>query len=340
MLKKLISLLFVVIFLSACAKNEQKEEIVFSSWGSVTEVQVLNHVIENFEQKNPNIKINFIHIPQNYFQKLHLLFAASTPPDVIFINSLYLPVYSDELMDLSQIIDFSAFYKNSTEALSVEGKNLAVPRDISNFVLYYNKNIISNPKIKDLTELEHVLSQITTQNHWGISFERDIFLAEPYTLTLGFDKGITFYKNMEGKYTPMPSDIGSSTLAQMFLDEKLAFYLSGRWMYPKINESAKFPFGIITFPATVPADSSGWAISKKTKHKDAAILFIKFLSSKESIDYFTKSGLIVPARKDSSELLNNTKERVFIEAISKSQRVERGKDYNKQRDMLNKQYFK
>ena len=88
----------ITIFLSGCTNKAKKEEILFSSWGSVTEIGILEKVIKDFEQKNPEIKITFIHIPQNYFQKIHLLFAASTPPDVIFINNLYLPLYSEKLL--------------------------------------------------------------------------------------------------------------------------------------------------------------------------------------------------------------------------------------------------
>jgi ABC-type glycerol-3-phosphate transport system substrate-binding protein len=56
----------------------------------------------------------------------------------------------------------------------------------------------------------------------------------------------------------------------MFLDEKIMLYLSGRWMYPKIKETANFPWGIVPFPGVSPADASGWAISKSSKHKDSA----------------------------------------------------------------------
>ena len=155
----------------------------------------------------------------------------------------------------------------------------------------------------------------------------------PYIKTLGFDEGIGYYKEIEGKYTPNPSDIGSLTLAQMFIEGRIGLYLSGRWMYPKINESVKFPYGIITFPGVTPADASGWAISKKTKHKDSAVKFIRFLSSKGSIDYFTRTGLIVPARIDSSEII---KEPAFLKAIEKSEPNITDKNYNKYRDNMNK----
>jgi multiple sugar transport system substrate-binding protein len=50
-------------------------------------------MLNDFETKNPDLKVEFIHVPQNYFQKLHLLFASNLAPDVIFINNLYSPIY-------------------------------------------------------------------------------------------------------------------------------------------------------------------------------------------------------------------------------------------------------
>ena len=105
MLKRLVLFLILPFMFSACSVQKNIETITFSSWGSVTETQIINGLIKEFENKNPDIKINFIHIPQNYFQKIHLLFASSTSPDVIFINNLYLPVYANNLMVLDDIIN-------------------------------------------------------------------------------------------------------------------------------------------------------------------------------------------------------------------------------------------
>ena len=336
MLKRLLILFFIPFILCACTKNSI-EEISFSSWGSITETDILTKLISNYEEQNPNVKIKFLHIPQNYFQKLHLLFASSTAPDVIFINNLYLPLYSNQLEDLTDITEKKDFYQQSLEALSYEGKLYAIPRDISNFVFFYNKNITGeiNPNWT-FNEFKKIIQKTTDPNHFGVSYERDVYWASPYTTTLGFDKGIEFYKNIEGKYAPTPAQVGSSTLAQMFLDGKLALYLSGRWLYPKINESAKFPYGVVTFPGTITSDASGWAISKNSKHKTEAVKFVQYLSSKESIDYFTQTGLIVPARIDSAKLI---KEQAFINAIEKSVPNHVDKNFSKQRDELNRKIF-
>lgn len=338
MLKRLLIFLALSLILCSCSRKNDVESITFSSWGSITEVKIISDVIRDFEKQNPNIKVNFMHIPQNYFQKVHLLFASSTPPDVIFINNLYLPVYSNHLLDLSNIINKNEYYKQSIDALTVDDKLYAVPRDISNLVFYYNKNLMgeldSNLNFEDFKKLIQ-----KPQNHgiWNLSYERDILYASPYIQTLGFDNGIKFYKSLEGKESPNPSDIGSLTSTQMFINGRIGLYLSGRWMFPKISSSVKFPYGIIAFPGTTNSDASGWAISSTTAHKEAALKFIKYLSSKKCIDYFTETGLIIPARIDSSKSI---KEEAFIKAIEKSKANITNKNYNKYRDNLNKSIWK
>ena len=332
MLKKLLILLFLPLILCSCTKN-QTEEITFSSWGSITETEIINKVIKEFENNNPNIKINFIHIPQNYFQKLHLLFVAQQEPDVIFINNLYLPIYAEKLIELD--IDQNNFYPQTIKAMSYNGKLLAVPRDISNLVFYYNKSIVNN--INPNWNFQDFIKIINSIKHYyPTGFERDIFWAQPYILTLGYKDGINFYLDLEGKYAPTPSEVGSSTLTQMFIDGKIALLLSGRWMYPKICEKARFPFGIVTFPGTVNSDASGWAISKNSQHKESAMKFINFLASKEISEYFTKTGLIIPARKDCAYLI---KEKAFLDAIEKSEPTIVDKNYKKNQDKINKELF-
>jgi multiple sugar transport system substrate-binding protein len=266
-----------------------------------------------------------------------LLFASSQAPDVVFINNLYLPVYCNNLEDLSEIIDKKDFFPQSIEAMSINGKIYAVPRDVSNYVFYYNKNIVGKIDSNwSFAEFENIINKTNTKGKWGVSFEPNILLAEPYILTLGMDKGINYYKNLQGKNAPTPSQIGSSTGAQMFLEGKIGLYLSGRWMYPKISQTANFPFGIVPFPGETYSDASGWAISKASKHKQSAKKFIRYLSSDKSTDFFTESGLIVPARQDSAEKI---KEKAFLYAISKSVTRKPDKNFNRNRDKLNKQYF-
>ena len=363
MLKKIIFLLFVSFFLVGCRSKLETEEIVFSSWGSITEVQVLKQIIKNFEDENPKIKINFMHIPQNYFQKIHLLFASKTAPDVLFMNNLYLPIYEAELEDLSDFITKEDYYPQTLSGMSYGGKILGVPRDISNLVLYVNLDKMYFPASNwTIDELLNQARKSTKKTQFGIGTEDDIYWLTPYLSYFGggildsnsnlmFDtpksnKALSFYKDLVEKYrvAPTKSQIGSSTLAQMFLDEKIVMYLSGRWMYPKISEKAKFNWAVINFPygeSEQLSDVSGWVISKASMHKEASRKFVDYLSNEISSEYFTQTGLVVPARIKTSQLLNNNKhnEAVFIEVITHSKPTPVSKDYKKIIDKINNKIF-
>ena len=62
---------------------------------------------------------------------------------------------------------------------------------------------------------------------------------------------------------------------------------------------------------------------------------MKFLSSKQSIEYFNSTNLIVPARMDVK-----VDDSAFEVSIEQSEPVHYGKDYKKISDSLNKKFFK
>lgn len=331
--KKLILLLFIIgVSIFCCvhflkkADTLQKTTIQFSSWGSESELKILEPILADFERDNPDIKVDFMHIPQNYFQKIHLLFASNTAPDVIFMNNQYLPIYINAgvLEDLSGYdFEFDKFYEKSLKALSHEGKIYAVPRDVSNLVIYYNKDLFDKYNVpypkKGWTFDEFLLTaqKLTHRPEvFGVSFEDEPLFYLPYLTSMGVEdfsdfndekmqKGLKFYADLRNKYhvAPKKEESASATMAQMFLQGRLGMHLSGRWLVPKYRQEAKFDWDVVEFPkgnagSVVPLDASGWAVAKSSKHKQESVRLIKYLSSKESLEKFTQSGLIVPARVD------------------------------------------
>ena len=67
MMKKIFVLLISLFIFSGCSVKQNEELISFASWGSITEVKILKQIIADFEEENPNIKINFMHIKKVTF---------------------------------------------------------------------------------------------------------------------------------------------------------------------------------------------------------------------------------------------------------------------------------
>lgn len=360
--KNILLFLCLIITLSFLSHKPETKQVTvqFASWGSESEINILKPILRDFENQNPEIKIDFMHIPQNYFQKIHLLFASNTAPDVIFINNLYLPIYANAgvLEDLSDF-DFEGFYPKSVETLSWQGKNYAVPRDISNIVIFYNRDLFKKFGVNEpeegwtLEDLKNKAQKLTNSpSLFGISFDENPILYLPYLTTCGewIDdelNGLKFYADLRNKYhvAPRREEIASATMAQMFLQGHLAMQTSGRWLVPKYREEAKFDWDVVEFPACkqgeqsiVPMDASGWAISKNSKHKQEALKLVSFLASKESSAKFTQSGLITPARKDVDDVFFDGKKpknaKVFLKVAQTSIPTPVTVNYNEVLDKL------
>lgn len=364
-IKKLIPVLLFSILLCGCAPKDNRTTIEFASWGSKSEIDILKPILTDFEKENPNIKVNFMHIPQNYFQKIHLLFASNTAPDVIFINNLYLPIYANANLLEELTIKQTDYYPQSLEALSWKGKLYAVPRDVSNLVVFYNKDLFDQKNIEypspnwTYSDFLKTAQKLTNNGNFGISFEEDPLFYLPYLMSngggilpdeinlKGSQDGLKFYADLRKKYhvAPLKSESASATMAQMFLQQKIGMYISGRWMVPKLREVAQFDWDIVQFPkgtkgSIVQLDASGWAISKSSIHKQEAQKLVDYLASKESSEKFTTSGLIVPARVDVSNskyFLDGKKpknSKIFLNIIKTSKPTPVTIDYREITDKL------
>ena len=368
----IISIVLIVLYLSLSLlwykKPTKQNTVTFASWGSQSELRILQEIISDFE-KESNINVNFLHIPQNYFQKLHLLYASNKEPDIIFINNQNIPLYIEAglLEDLNEYFPNAenTFNNEAINCFKKEEKLYAIPRDISNLVLYYNNDIFKNKNIKipekinNLKQLKELSLEIKKTNIWALNYEEDplfwlYYLAangggvisdNKYELIINKEESLSalnFYSDLINKYhlIPTKAEVGSMTSAQMFMNGKLAMYLGGRWMFPIFSETITFNWDTIPFPSDsqnkLYIDSSGWAISKNSKKKEESAKLIAFLSSKKSSIKFTESGLIVPARKDTMEtfLKKDKKNKAFIKMLNNAKPTPVNKNYRKINDIL------
>lgn len=362
-MKKLFLLTIIVLlcaFLCLPKTKTNDNVVTFSSWGSQSEVKILSKILADFENET-NIKVKFNHIPQNYFQKIHLLFASNLEPDVIFINNHYLKMYADAnlLEDLTPFINKDEYHEVALECLKYNGKLFAIPRDISSLVLYINKDIFkkqginANKKINTLEDLNEIAKKLKSEENYSINYEEDplfwlYYLAANGGGAISDDtnkiiinktesiNALNLYSDMINKrnYIPTKAQVGSMTSAQMFITGKFAMYLGGRWMIPKFEETITFDWDIIEFPSSeknkVYVDASGWAISKKSKNKENAIKLVEYLSSPNSINELSKSGLITPARK----IEENAKTKIFTAMLKNTKPTPTNKFYGKINDIL------
>ncbi|MBN1994088.1 MAG: extracellular solute-binding protein [Anaerolineae bacterium] len=80
--------------------------ITFTGWGGTEEDEGVKSAVKVFEEENPNIKVTWIQIPENYDDKVLAMTAAGTPPDTAFVNNGQFRTYARDglLLDITDLL--------------------------------------------------------------------------------------------------------------------------------------------------------------------------------------------------------------------------------------------
>jgi len=142
---------------SAGAEQGKPEnvEISISSWGAPDERKVFEAVLDEFQKANPNIKVKFLHIPNDYTTKMNTMIAGNSAPDVIFTSDGDFPRWVKQgaflditpMVEISTKLDLNDMWEGGLNRYRYDGKKTgtgayyALPKDIGPTVMYYNKEI-------------------------------------------------------------------------------------------------------------------------------------------------------------------------------------------------------
>ncbi len=329
--------LALIVLAAGCGDADDGRTIAFSTWGSLDEIETLRPLLAQFERENPDVRVKLVHIPDEYPHKVRLMAAARRMPDVLFLENQTLPGFAarDVLRDLGPFlaqdttIKPSDYFPQTMTALSWKGTLYAIPRDLSNLVIFYNRALFDAahepyPRAGwTYADMVAAAKRITRgDERFGIGFAPYPIYWLPYLWSDGvdlFDPGLTRctlldppvlaslrrYHDLRWKHhvAPTEAQVGNARMSQLFAQGKLAMMVGGRWVVPGFRKKVTFAWDVAPFPrgkagSVVDADASGWAIAKSCQQPEKAWRLIRFLAGKEACAAFSASGLIVPARLD------------------------------------------
>jgi multiple sugar transport system substrate-binding protein len=358
MRKVLVALLAVLGLASA-------QKLVLASWGSQEEIQAYQQVLRVFQEKNPGIQVEYINIPSNeYLAKITAMMAAGSPPDVFFINNIDFPGLASRgvLKPLDPFIQRDKYptgdiFPGILKAFQWEGAQYGLPRDVSNLVVFYNRNLLRKAGLPDpkpdwtWDDFLRYAKALTVEKdgkrvQWGVSFQTFYLFWEPWVWSAGGRfyspdhskfllnspsslEGLQFYLDLRYKHhvAPTPEEAQDRGAFTMFLNGQTGMIVDGRWRVPTLKARAKFDFDVVPFPrgkagSIVDIDGSGWVMAAGTRNPEAAWKLLSFLAGPEAIQIFTKTGLIIPARgvdvKNVEKSIQNLKD-FFVPPPPKSQ---------------------
>jgi multiple sugar transport system substrate-binding protein len=163
-MKKLFAFIMVLtVLLSACGTQQTQQtavkgtpvvqdepvEISYMMWGSPEELAVWEQIVADFEAAHPNIKVKVdVSDWDGYWEKLKVLFASETPPDVFAMDAPLFPDWQGRgvLLNLQPYIDASPgflddFYPVTLTNYKLPDGYYGLPRDFQTIVIYYNKDM-------------------------------------------------------------------------------------------------------------------------------------------------------------------------------------------------------
>ena len=147
---------------TSAQKESGRTEIVLAGWGNTQEVAMLNQLMADFEAGNPDIKVKFIHIQQNFNTVLLTMMAGGRSPDIFYVapSNLGSMLSKGVLLDLepyleqSPVVGVEDFFPQTVEPYRWDGKRFGqgpiygLCKDWSpDFLIFYNKNLFDEAGI-------------------------------------------------------------------------------------------------------------------------------------------------------------------------------------------------
>lgn len=300
-------------------KKVEQGPIELTYWGLWEEDNLIRPVIDLYQSKYPNIKINYVRQSSlNYRTRVQSQITDGVGPDVFRIHNSWLPMMEDNLIpapsDIFTINDYkNLFYPVAFDSFVKNNNIYASPMEIDGLVLFYNEELLQNiggKPPRTWKEFIETAKNIVVADQRGIKTAgagigavsnvdhfSDILglllLQQPNVNLEKVDSDaaaevLRFYTGFITDPKKKVWDVNLPNSTQMFAEGRLGFYFAPSWRAHEIkasNPSLKFKI------APVPQLSSkvvnwasfwGEAVSKGSKNPNEAWKFVKFLTSEDA----------------------------------------------------------
>ncbi|MBA9028140.1 ABC transporter substrate-binding protein [Peribacillus huizhouensis] len=298
------------------ATEDGKVKIRFATWDVGNDVQLQQNLIDEFNAKNEKIKVVLEAYGGEYDTKITAGIGAKDAPDVMYMWNY--PQYKDALEPLDSYIDKngeeykSDFYESLWNYNSVGGETLGLPVGYTTHVVYYNKDLFDEKGLEypqagwTWADLQETAKKLTNKDKkiTGFAFPGK---PDPYDFEMYLWGNGASYVDSDGKLKGNLNSTKSIETFSLFQDMlkdgyaittegsgdtemksgKVGMFINGAWYLSPLKE-AGINYGVVEVPtfengkSVSIVSSSGIAMSKDSKHKEAAFEFMKFWTGKEA----------------------------------------------------------
>lgn len=315
----IIILVLVVLFITSKGNGDKKVKLVW--WGLWEDSRVMQPIISDFQRIHPNITIEYIQQDaKQYREKLIARTKNGTGPDIYRYHNTWVPMISDILLPLPTDVisptEFKKiFYPVMQKDLILNGGIYGIPLGADSLSLFINSDIFKSAGVqvpKTWNEFIDVSGKLTVKDsdtrriktagaamgtYGNITHAPDIvsllFLQQGVDLnkfsTQAENEAVAldFYTSFaKGNENVWDNTLDESLLS--FARGSLAMYIGFSWDIFRIQGlSRDLPFQIYPVPQLVGQNTniaSYWVdgVSAKSLNKKQALLFMQFLTKKET----------------------------------------------------------
>lgn len=317
--------------------GELSGEITFNTMElSPTFDDYINGMIEEFEKMHPNTKVNWEDVPAAQIEQKTLTEASGgNMSDVVNLN----PRFTKRLAGVGALLnmdeaaaEFKDMYPEGLWSSGAVGDEVfAVPWYYTSGGIIYNPDILEEAgfdappaTIDEAWEMSEVIYEKTGAIGGGYTTTawQDLWVLFP---TMGIDlvtedgkeaafntaRAVELLTERKAYYDKglIPDDLmlDSSLAKEWYVDEKLAWWVSGPQLYRQVEDlspdmyaKSKAAPGFVGDAGTMYSAIQNLVISNQSKHKDVAVEFVKFITNAENQLDFSKLVPILPVNVDAA----------------------------------------
>lgn len=300
---------------SVSSQKTEKTKIRFASWDVAEDFDVQQKLVDEFNSQHNDIEVVLEAYGKDFDTKISAGMGSKDAPDVMYMWNY--PAYSNGLEPLDSYIEKEGedFKKNYYSALwdynSIDNKIYGMPVGFTTHALFYNKDLFEKAGVSLPTEnytwddLRAAAKTITEKTEAkGFAFQMK---PDPYDFEMYLWSNNSAYCDDKGKMSGKINSPESEAVFKMFQDMakeeiaavtegngtdefragQVAMYIYGSWSINSLNED-KMNYGITKLPSFGAGSSvsilssSGVAMSKDSKNKEAAWEFMKFWTGEKA----------------------------------------------------------
>jgi len=360
--------------------------ISMTVYGAVADQATFQKIAALFHSQNPSINVNVMLFTgaawSDYFAKILTLVAGGRAPDVIRIategarlfgaRDLALPLDSFIKRDAHEMGDyFSDVSPKLVNVFKYNGKQLALPFEWNNMVIFYNTKLFKKAGIApprsnwtgdDFMAVGRKLRAAGAYGFnpwaggtfgivaWMYAAGGDLYNSawtKPTATNPANVKAMQFLQDLVWKEKTSPR-LGSPDFP-LFEAARVGMIGAGRWpvntfqpahfsdydvqYFPQLSSGRKTIFGVGAHP-----------IFKHSKYPEEAWKFIKFLSSTQASRYATQLGFSIPSRRsvayDSKLMIPPHNFHAYYDSLAAAESVPAPAQFNEVESALNGVYTK